>query len=184
MRRPLYALLTVLAVLAVAPAAQASSALSVRYSDGAPAVLLQTWVDTSHVPLAAGSVTIHREPCGIPGAPPRACIAFGGADIWLGGTEPQRMRAEFSHELGHRFDYLVMTDRARDAFRTLVHDPRPWRTAPNSPHEKFAEAYGLCLRHRTIRRAPNNLSYGYEVNATRHRRVCRMIRQTAVGVFS
>jgi hypothetical protein len=161
-------------------AAPAQAQLTLRYADGLPAPALQAWVDASNVPVAVGGVTIHRAHCfvGLSGS----CTTAPGDEIWL-KAQPSRLRVDLAHELGHRFDYRVMTDAARIAFGRLIADQRPWHAEPNSPHEKFAEAYGLCFRHRRITRAPAEFGYDFRPGPVRHRRVCRLIRQTAVGVF-
>ena len=77
------------------------------------------------------------------------------------------------HELGHAFDYFNMTDARRDAWRSIMHDPRPWRTSPNSPHEQFAESYMACALGQR-----RSLSYGYLYAPTRAQfgQVCALIR--------
>lgn len=181
MRAAVIASAILASLLLPAAATAASGGLTLRYDDGAAAPALQAWVDASHVPVAAGQVIIHRARCF--DGQGRSCTRNPGDEIWL-YAPPTELRYDLSHELGHRFDYRVMTDRARDAFRALVGDPRPWRTSPNSPHEKFAEAYGLCLRRRSISAfGPAMISYRYEATPRTHRRACRIIRQAAVGVF-
>lgn len=166
------------ALLAAALAGDAS-ALTVTFDGGQPAPALQAWLTASYAPADAGRVTVHRAPCF--DGQDRACTTTPGDDVWLATTAPQVLRMTLFHELGHRFDYRVMTDAARDAFRRLVHDPRPWHTAPNSPHEVFAAAYSACARHRTLHGELLNREYDYNPSPRTHRRVCRLIWQTAVS---
>jgi hypothetical protein len=39
---------------------------------------------------------------------------------------PRMLRATFLHELGHLFDFALMTDASRARFTAIIHDPRPW----------------------------------------------------------
>lgn len=160
--------------------ASASARLVIRHEDGSPAPVLQAWVDASHVPVAHGVVTIHLGNC-FGEEQPTSCTAPPGDDIWL--REPvQTLRYALTHELGHRFDYRVMNEPARAAFRRIIDDRRPWRArGGNSPHEQFAEAYGLCMRHRRVRGAAVIGSYGYLVTTAKHHRVCRLIQETATA---
>lgn len=162
--------------LLVSVDAQAAG-LSLRYADGSEAPALQTWVDESRVPMAPGLVVIHAAHC----ASGSSCTTAPGDHIWL-RDDAEFLRPTLTHELGHRFDYRVMTARSRAAFKRMIGDRRPWRSAPNSPHEKFAEAYGLCARRQAIRRALS-LGYGHRTTPALHRRACRLIRRTAAGAF-
>jgi hypothetical protein len=78
-----------------------------------------------------------------------------------------------------------MTMQSRLLFRRIIGDPRPWRAAGgNSPHENFAEAYGLCFRHAVIRYAVQHGRYGWLPTPQLHARVCRLIRRTAAGQYA
>lgn len=83
------------------------------------------------------------------------------------------------HELGHQFDYQVMSDFQRDWFRMFIGDPRPWRSSPNSPHEQFAEAYRTCamLRTRSAWEFARGGGFNYDPPWRRHRRICLMIKR-------
>lgn len=167
-------------VLALVFPAAAAADLRVLL-DGAPSPALQGWVDASEVPVAGGLLQAFSGPCVDGRLNP--CTTTPGDRVWLSSAVVPlaQKRLVFSHELGHRFDYRVMTPAARDAFRALIGTRRPWRAAPNSPHEQFAEAYGLCLRHRVIARDRDAGNYGYWPTRGTHRRVCRLIRMTAAA---
>jgi hypothetical protein len=99
-------------------------------------------------------------------------------------------RSVYLHELGHHVDYLIPeSDPFRYRFRELIGDMRPWRGTqtvdgqiewqPNSPHEKFAEAYSLCSRRDpakvTLRWLRWDYGYDYRPSVQTHRKVCRTI---------
>jgi hypothetical protein len=162
-----------LAVLLVVLLPAGTRAATVIYDTGAPALALQGWIDASYVPVAPVLVIVHLGACYDGG---RTCTYPGSPWIWL-NEPPNEMRVAFAHELGHVFDYFVLTDANRLTFRRLVGDTRPWRsTGGNSPHEKFAEAYGLCFRHLTIG-ARHYEDYDYNPTPDLHRRVCSLIRR-------
>jgi hypothetical protein len=165
--------------LGLALLSRPAAAVSLRYADGAPAPVLQAWVEASAVPTLDGIVTVHRD---VPCADGSSCTTWPGDEIWL--NEPaEGLRLALSHELGHRFDYLAMTAASRSSFQALVGDRRPWRTSPNSPHEKFAEAYGLCFRRGAIG-GGRHLGYDLLMWPQRHRRVCGLVRWTAAAYAS
>ena len=167
------------ALMLPGPGAPGPSQTRVVYDNGRPASELQAWVDASLIPSPPGVVIVHVTPCD---AQTSSCTRPPGEEMWL-HEDPDTVRGTFLHELGHRFDYLWMTDAARSVFRRLIHDPRPWRSPPNSPHERFAAAYEACARHRTLKRReiPIDWGFGYAPTPRVHRRVCRLIRQVAVG---
>jgi hypothetical protein len=79
-----------------------------------------------------------------------------------------------NHELGHVIDYELLTNSDRGMFEALMHDARPWRSPPNSPHEQFAEAVRLCaISVRWLDR--RDLAYGYLPTRFQHRKVCRWL---------
>jgi len=89
-------------------------------------------------------------------------------------------RHELLHELGHRFDYR-MPDWARNGFRKIMRERRAWRSAPNSPHERFADAYSICARSPKRLPASYSSGFGYDPSNSQHRRVCRLIGQAALA---
>lgn len=80
------------------------------------------------------------------------------------------------HELGHIFDYNFMDDEARNRFRSIMRDPRPWRSPPNSPHEQFAEAFETCVRSVRYPRSAGS-AYDYVPTTRQHGAVCGMIQR-------
>jgi len=131
----------------------------------------QHWADRAAVPTTRARVTLRLEECPVGGA--GACL-FHTAPLAIYLGRYGQARGTLLHELGHAFD-AQMSERARARFNALFRDPRPWRSAANSPHERFAEAYRLCaMRPRIARRYVG--AYGYTVTPARHRRVCGLIR--------
>ena len=92
----------------------------------------------------------------------------------------------FLHELGHVFDATVMTDDARAAFLKAArwHGSGGWFDGDHDamPAEWFADAYARCAIHQRIRRA-RLYSTSFLPGPRSHQRVCRVIRQAAVGVY-
>jgi hypothetical protein len=160
-----------------------ASATTIVTPDGRPAQPYQTWANKSLVPTPAGTVIVHLESC--PGAPEWAggCSMPAQRTIYLG---PAAMtRARFMHELGHIFDAADMTDPLRQLFQNVSRAAGPWASAAaNDPaDEKFAEAYSLCARHKTIRAAQYGM-YAYTATPAMHRRACSVIRRAAAGARS
>lgn len=128
-----------------------------------------TWPTFDDVPVIAA---------GCPSGEGTSCTWRGGpiylSPIW--GT-PRTL----AHERGHHFDYRYMDDGERNRFRTLTGDPRPWRSPPNSPHERFAEAYSFCVTDGTVSGADQllggllNGGFDYRPTLRVHRRICRML---------
>jgi hypothetical protein len=163
-------LVAAVVLLAYAPAAQAEA--TIVNPDGSQNVAYQRALDASRMPSPDVVVTVHRETC--PDASGVACAI--SRDVYLGTSfEPNR----FLHEMGHQFDYSA-TDTMREAFEEATHDSRPWRTAPNSPNEQFAEAYRICARWggRTPFLA-QTAGYDFRVLASRQPVVCRIIQDEA-----
>ena len=175
-RRTRFALcVAALLVLALTSSAQA---LTIVSPTGDPRVArYQAWANTSAMPQPLGQVDLVLSSC--PAAISDGCIYHGAPPtIFLGPTV--RERAVLLHELGHAFDTQRMSNAYRFAFEKLFGDRRAWRTAPNSPHERFAEAYSLCARHPRIR-ATYYAAYGYTVTPKRHHKVCALIRRAAAA---
>jgi hypothetical protein len=116
-----------------------------------------------------------------------ACNGEGWIDPWGNpcawgiylSADLQHYRRIYLHELGHHVDYAISeADPFRYRFRELI-DYRPWRTSPNSPHEKFAEAYSLCARKDpakvTLWWLRRDFGYDYRPSVRTHRKVCRTI---------
>jgi hypothetical protein len=63
----------------------------------------------------------------------------------------------------------------------IIGDDRRWRSKPGeiglSPHEIFAEAYGVCARKRTIARAIIQLP-PIRIGPAEHEAICDLIRES------
>lgn len=138
-------------VFLLAAAGEASAHTTIDAAANTP---YQRWVDGAKVPTP--DLTLAVVPEGCPGREEPACTWEGGPIYLARGWAD---RGTFLHELGHQFDYVVMSDAARDRFRQIIGDERPWRSSPNSPHEKFAEAFNYCAR------------FGDDVSRKEHRQV-------------
>src|SRR3954467_4806022 len=161
-----------LALALAAPSAYALQLLSTS-DDGAQVARFQTWVDAAAMPTPPVNLYVVLESC--PVATSDGCIVHEPqATVYLGSFVQDR--ATLLHEVGHAFDATEMTDADRAAFQAVFRDTRAWRSPPNSPHERFAEAYSLCARHPAIRRAYTG-AYGYRVTPAQQRRVCGLIRR-------
>jgi hypothetical protein len=138
---------------------------------------LQAWADRAFVPTVRGRVAwttdtagCARDACAAPGV-----VMLDPVDMTLGEE-----RAAWLHELGHQFDYSVMTGDDRGAFRAITHDRRSWRHGPNSPHEQFAVAYQQCAQHHRIaRQLPVPGDYRWTPTPGEHARACALIRRVA-----
>jgi hypothetical protein len=139
--------------------------------------LLQAWADRSLVPTVAGSVrwTTDTAGCGRDACAEPGLVMLDPVEMTL-----SEERETWLHELGHEFDYADMTGDERGAFRAITHDRRPWRHAPNSPHEQFAVAYQQCAQRRAIRRRlPVLGDYAWRPTPRQHARACALIRRAA-----
>lgn len=171
MRAVVAATLLSLAAVASAPAATIVGG----EGEPLPPPRLQKWADSALVPTPDVEITVHMRWCDdVPTRP--ACAKPG--EIWIAPDVMRRL--DFRHELGHQFDYFLMTDEARKRFLAIMRDDREWRSAPESPHERFAEAWRLCA---AARRLPQyyNVAYGLELTPRQFHRVCALIRGVAAG---
>jgi hypothetical protein len=161
--------------------ASTADALELVSPSGDPRVArYQGWADAAATPTPTGVVDLVFASCPVPISD--GCITYGAPPtIFLGSAV--RDRPILMHELGHAFDAQRMTPADRAAFEAIFADRRQWRAAPNSPHERFAEAYSLCARHARIRRAYTG-AYGYRVTPRRHRRVCALIDRAGSAATS
>jgi hypothetical protein len=165
----------VLAVMAVLALPTEARAVRLDAPPTATVARYQRWADAARVPTAATRVRLRvgPTPC------PEGACAFATRPyptIWVRPDWTDRLT--LYHELGHVFDYVTLGDDTRSAFRSIVHDRRAWRSAPNSPHEQFAEAYSLAARFgRRWRRARRYRGgYGYSPTRRQYLRVIRLIR--------
>src|SRR3954466_6269256 len=162
--------------LSLAFASPPAHALKLLSASNNPEVArFQTWVDAAAMPTPPLSLYVVLDSC--PVAISDGCIVHEPqATVYLGSFVQDR--PTLLHEVGHAFDATEMTDADRAAFQATFRDTRAWRSPPNSPHERFAEAYSLCARHPAIRRAYTG-AYGYRVTPAQQRRVCGLIRRSA-----
>ena len=156
------------AALVFCSSAQGATVISPESGTSRP---YQRWVNRARVPTPPIAVTVIGEPC--PTGLGRSCTSPDGP-IYIAPSELHPRHA-FYHELGHKFDYTVMTDDGRAAFEALQGDARPWRSSPNSPHEQFAEGYSICAAQK-VPHLPGYVAYGYWRGLREHRAVCRLIR--------
>src|SRR5882757_92693 len=147
MTKILVILLTVLALSVASDTCYAG--VQLRTPAGAVAQPYQKWADRSKMPTPNVTVTMGDWYEGVCGSTEPAC-AWPGLIRMTPFGDPGHTRRAFMHELGHQFDYFAMTDAKRAQFETLLGDTRPWHTSPNSPHEQFAEAWGICARGRGL----------------------------------
>jgi hypothetical protein len=114
----------------------------------------QAWVDAALVPTPPGVVLLRLGGCGeeMP-----ACAPVGERAIAL--SPGWASRHVLLHELGH-----VAGDDAPARLRARL-----------GGEERFAEAYALCARRRTLRRRYLG-GYGYAPTPARHRRNCSALR--------
>jgi hypothetical protein len=114
----------------------------------------QSWVDAALVPTPPGVVTLRLDGCG---ADMPACAPEGERTIVL--SPDWSSRHVLLHELGHVLDDSVPG----------------WVRSRFGDEERFAEAYALCARRRTLR-ARYFGGYGYAPTPAQHRRSCALIR--------
>jgi len=171
--KPIGALLALLVSLTAS--ADAGAVTIVEANRPSIASRHQLWADSARVSTPRVVVRLHRSSC--PGRPEPACVI--GTDVWLSPAAGSAglARSLFLHELGHVFDGR-MPEWARTDFRRLIRDRRPWRSAPNSPHEQFAVAYELCAEGERVERGMQ-YGYGYSPRPAAHRAACRLIRRVA-----
>jgi len=172
------ALVGALAACALSPAVAPAQTSLVVARPLSPA-RFQRLIAAAAIPTPHATLVLQRGLC--PGAPSWAagCALPLQRQIWLSaeGLQP----SIFFHELGHVFDWLVMTDAMRARFAKLIHRPGEWNwtaTNRNPPVEQFAEAYSICARHRKIR-AVTYGNYDYTPTPALHGRACALIRSAA-----
>src|SRR4051794_20322764 len=167
--------LTALALVVLSAPAQAVTLVSP--TGDARISRYQTWANAAAVPTPAGIVDLVHDSCPVDVSD--GCIYHGATPTIFLGSEV-RDRPTLLHELGHAFDTQRLTPAYRTGFESIFGDTRAWRSPPNSPHERFAEAYSLCARHATIKRT-YTAAYGYRATPRQHQRACALIRRAAVA---
>jgi hypothetical protein len=174
MRVTLCVLLVVLAV------PNAASAVTLVTPDGQVAQPYQRWANAAKVPTPNVSVVLmDGGPFASPSAAPSTVDRL--ATITLGGTYPTALtrRYAFLHELGHIFDFTMLSDSDRATFLATVKRPQWWDTSSKPGGELFADAYAFCALNRRLL----GLDEGYGYVPSRHafRRVCAMVRRAGVA---
>lgn len=140
----------------------------------------QGWLEDARVPTPTTNIEVVvgvDEGC----AGSLGCAAPDGTTIYLLFPDDRRT---FLHELGHAFDFTVLTDTQRDRFTALLgpaRDTLAWWSAEDgkSAGEWFADAYMQCARLPRIA-----ARWGYSVSSGilqgwRLRRECGLIRGAA-----
>jgi hypothetical protein len=163
---------------ALAAAGPASAATVVDPPAGA--FPYQQWVDEAKVPTPDVDIRVVETMCPSELAGfALACTAKGTYTIWLSPEGGDRQT--FLHELGHNFDYYELGRWGSRQFRKIIDDDRPWRSGPGeiglSPHEIFAEEYGICARKLTIKRAIIRLP-PIRIGPAAHAAVCDLIERS------
>lgn len=186
---------TVLAVVVLlATPVAAGATATIVLPDGSPAAQEQAWTDAAELPTPPTTVVEHPFdicPGEIKFWP---CALITSADIYVPDpsvsdypyeaedVNPDLSRHQaFLHELAHMVDrpWTAFPDAARDEFRALINDDRPWRaTGGNSPHEKFAEAWRICAwPYPQALQYGVNGAYDYHPTLAVHQQICAMIRR-------
>lgn len=143
----------------------------------------QNWMDTSNMPAPPGRITFTLAGC--PGWEEVSCAIDNPRhipdEVWI---TPVHFgdRGVFLHEIGHIFDFQVMTAEDRTAFLAVAGLPkdRYWRAAELSPRptappsELFASAYAACATgHRMLG------MYGWQPTHEVHAASCQIIENAA-----
>lgn len=144
----------------------------------------QSWVDSARVPTPDARIALFLAPC--PFNPARSCADPQGWIFLYSEHTQGTWKWDFLHELGHHFDYEHMTNGARLRFRRIIGERRAWRSPPNSPHERFAEAWSRCARsdrwlfgYEPRYGESPEYAYRYRPTLEQHRQVCALIRRVA-----
>jgi hypothetical protein len=130
--------LVLLLLLVLAPAAVAHTTIT-----GGTSGKWQRWIDHAKVPTADEEVALLEEAC--PGSDVRGCTAPDPPTIYVSPATLTPLIVLF-HELGHRFDYKVMSESSRAAFADSIgRSGVPWRDGTSaSLAEVFAETWAHC----------------------------------------
>jgi hypothetical protein len=136
------------------------------------AALIGTWLSMSLMPMPpAVDVTA----TGCPQYPQSDGCAVAPSTVYLA---PHAESDDLLHEVGHLFDYQVMTYMDRLRVRVTFRDMRPWRSSPNGPYEKFAEAYAACAAGFS---GTQLLAYRLIISERMLKRVCSVIKTAAAN---
>jgi hypothetical protein len=111
----------------------------------------QRWVDGALVDTYGGTVELSADLSVCENELLDGCAFRSGAHIVVGPSHP---RFVFFHELGHVYDFTVLTPQGRDEFRRINGLTTSWEESPDPPtvegfgrqppSEMFADAYAVC----------------------------------------
>lgn len=177
-RLALLAALMVAAALSQADLAHARVLTAVSVSGQPMGGSYQRWIDRSRIPTVRGKVRLVLTGC--PARPRFVGCVYSRRlhTIYLTRGAP-KMRSVLYHELGHLFDYRLLSGRERRAYkRRIGQSGRSWFGGLNPPAEQFAEGYALCARKGRIAHATRG-HYGFRTSPRRHASVCALIRRAA-----
>lgn len=138
----------------------------------------QEWTDASRISTVPGAVRVIAGPC--PVNPEWSACSYRDGPIYM-----QSWAGPMSlwHELGHRFDYELLTRKRRLRVRRLLGQPPTarWRTSGefSSPVEQFAEAYSHCARVGPGGGAVDEPTHELQLTRDQHRLICAMIERVA-----
>jgi len=168
--------LVVAGLIAAATPASASATTLVLDDGTSRPRPYQSWIDRAQAPMPGGTLQLRLARC--PAAPAWAsgCADIDDDAIYL--TQLARSPDRLLHEVGHFFDEKVMTPRFRARFSRLVGSRGAWGAAAQTdpPSEKFAEAYSLCARHRSLSAWYFGM-YAYAPSPAVHAAACALIRE-------
>ena len=138
----------------------------------------QRWIDRAKVPTVSGRVRVVLSGC--PGRPRNAgCVVTRRLRTVYMKRSVSNPRNTLYHELGHLFDFRLMSRGERRLYKRLIGQRRrAWFGGVNPPGEQFAEAYALCASRRRIARVARG-HYGFRTSPRRHRATCGLIRRAA-----
>jgi hypothetical protein len=139
----------------------------------------QAWADASLVPTVRGRVTVRLTGC--PHLPRAAgCVYTKQPRVVYLKRGVASARGVLMHELGHVFDLVVLNDRDRDRFQTIMHRPAwHWWSGSTPLAEWFAEGYSWCARYSRMASVARYAIYHYRPTSTQYSRVCALIRSAA-----
>ncbi len=138
----------------------------------------QRWIDRAKIPTVSGRVRIVLTGC--PGRRRLAGCVYTRRlrTIYIKRTVSD-LRGTIYHELGHLFDFRLMSRGERRLYKRLIGQRRrAWFGGVNPPGEQFAEAYSLCASKRRIARTARG-HYAFRTSPRRHRATCALIRRAA-----
>lgn len=179
-----------LAALALIVAVPTASATEIVGLD-APAI--QLWANEAKMPTPPGNVEIRGIEDDATCSDEWACALPGV--IYIDAAVPLHdLRPAFLHEMGHEFDFELLTESERSEFTELAGVPgRPWDFEipgvdihKTSPREYFAEAFGLCSEY-GLHIDPDErfealpLYIGRFVSQHRYERICTLILRASEG---